>query len=108
MIFRLSGLLGQITQTADVSTCPGKCIHAIASLICDEVRQDIQCPSRSMRCCVERANKRPARPLPVDQKLDSVMTTTEETTTRKRIKKKKTTTESPATTQPTRVKKLII
>ena len=42
----LPGLLGQITQTADVSSCPGKCIHAIASLICDDVREEVACPSR--------------------------------------------------------------
>merc|ERR1719431_1603955 len=50
----LSGLLGSMTQTASVESCPGKCIHALASLICDEVLEEVQCPSASMRCCVER------------------------------------------------------
>merc|ERR1719270_854116 len=53
----LSGLLGSITKTADVSECPGKCLHALASLLCEEVREDITCPAQSMRCCVDRGNK---------------------------------------------------
>ena len=36
------GLLGSITQTADSDDCPGKCIHAIASLICDEVIESVR------------------------------------------------------------------
>ena len=36
------GLLGSITQTADADDCPGKCIHAIASLICDEVIESVR------------------------------------------------------------------
>jgi len=50
----LSGLLGSMTQTAKVDACPGKCIHALASLICDEVLEEVQCPTSSMRCCVEK------------------------------------------------------
>lgn len=38
----LLGLLGSITQTADSDDCPGKCIHAIASLICDEVIESVR------------------------------------------------------------------
>ena len=52
-----AGLLGSITKTADVSECPGKCLHALSSLLCEEVREDIQCPAQSMRCCVDRGNK---------------------------------------------------
>ena len=64
-----------MTQTANVAACPGKCIHALASLMCDtvleEVRQKIdfffdktfdftsslqvQCPTSNMRCCVEKS-----------------------------------------------------
>jgi len=64
----LSGLLGSITKTADVSECPGKCLHALASLLCEEVREDIQCPAQSMRCCVDRGqgNKPPPPPNPND------------------------------------------
>ena len=63
-----SGLLGSITKTADVSECPGKCLHALASLLCEEVREDIQCPAQSMRCCVDRGqgNKPPPPPNPND------------------------------------------
>ena len=58
--FDISGLLGTITKTADVSDCPGKCLHALASLLCEEVKEDIACPSNSMRCCVDRKHlKRP-------------------------------------------------
>ena len=54
-----SGLLGTITKTADSSECPGKCIHALASLLCDEVREDIQCPSEGLRCCIDRRRPKP-------------------------------------------------
>lgn len=52
----ISGLLGSITKTAEVNECPGKCLHALASLLCEEVREDIGCPSAQMRCCVDRRN----------------------------------------------------
>ncbi|XP_046742697.1 protein masquerade [Diprion similis] len=51
-----SGLLDSITSTANSADCPGVCVHAFATLICYEVLEDIQCPSASMRCCVEAAN----------------------------------------------------
>ena len=51
-----TGLLGSITKTAEVNECPGKCLHALASLLCEEVREDIGCPSAQMRCCVDRRN----------------------------------------------------
>lgn len=109
----LTGLLGQITQTADVSECPGKCIHALASLICDEVREDVQCPSKSMRCCVEREkpnrpNRRPPPPRPpapeeeTTTNADDVTDKPEEgteSTTKVRLRKKKPTTASTTTTR---------
>lgn len=52
----ISGLLGSITKTAEVNECPGKCLHALASLLCEEVREDISCPASTMRCCVDRRN----------------------------------------------------
>lgn len=52
----LSGLLDSITSTANSADCPGVCVHAFATLICYEVLEDVQCPSASMRCCVEAAN----------------------------------------------------
>ncbi|KAG7202941.1 hypothetical protein KM043_010082 [Ampulex compressa] len=48
-----SGLLDSITSTANSADCPGVCVHALATLICYEVLEDVQCPTESMRCCVE-------------------------------------------------------
>jgi len=102
----ISGLLGSITKTADVSECPGKCLHALASLLCEEVREDIQCPAQSMRCCVDRGNKpkppgppndlatsesRPetstkrVRPLPQKTTLSTTTTTKAPTTTKRAV-----------------------
>ncbi|XP_030756473.1 protein masquerade [Sitophilus oryzae] len=50
----LSGLFDTITSTAESKDCPGFCVHALATLICDDVLEDVQCPSSSMKCCVER------------------------------------------------------
>ena len=93
------GFLGQLTQTADVTECPGKCIHAIASLICDEVKEDVQCPSRSMRCCVERDSRPPLKQS--NNENTTPASTTPETTTKKRIKKKKPTTITTTTPRST-------
>ncbi|XP_066593179.1 protein masquerade-like [Prorops nasuta] len=49
----LSGLLDSLTNTANSADCPGVCVHALATLICYEVLEDVQCPTASMRCCVE-------------------------------------------------------
>ncbi|KAL1461117.1 hypothetical protein WDU94_013048 [Cyamophila willieti] len=49
----LACLLDTITSTAESKDCPGTCVHAIATLICAEVLDDVQCPSPSMRCCLE-------------------------------------------------------
>ncbi|XP_059472948.1 protein masquerade [Neocloeon triangulifer] len=48
-----SGLLETITSTANSKDCPGVCMHALASLICSQVLEDVACPSSSMRCCVD-------------------------------------------------------
>jgi len=58
----LSGLLGSVTKTASVDACPGKCIHALASLMCDTVLEEVACPTSNMRCCVEKTNGMPPRP----------------------------------------------
>jgi len=72
----LSGFLGSVTKTASADGCPGKCIHALASLMCDSVLEDIQCPARNMRCCVEKSGgaSRP-KPPPRENKnpLDSLL-----------------------------------
>lgn len=46
------GLLDSIANTANSADCPGVCVHALATLICDDVLEDVQCPTPSMRCCV--------------------------------------------------------
>lgn len=101
------GLLGQITQTADVSDCPGKCIHALASLICDEVRQDVQCPTQSMRCCVERDGPMAPSGSKTTEKAGSAFTTTQRTPSTTQKKKRRrptptTTTAKPKTTATTK------
>lgn len=94
------GLLGTITKTAETTACPGKCIHALASLLCDEVREEITCPQEGLRCCVDR--RRPSRPPPIQEKPVQQETSEEQTTedatttTRKKMKKKK-----PPTTERT-------
>lgn len=42
-----------ITSTADAKDCPGVCVHALATIICYDVLEDVVCPSSSMKCCVE-------------------------------------------------------
>uniref|UniRef100_A0ABD2X1G0 Peptidase S1 domain-containing protein n=1 Tax=Trichogramma kaykai TaxID=54128 RepID=A0ABD2X1G0_9HYME len=49
----LSGLLDSITSTEDSDKCPGMCVHALATLLCYEVLEDVPCPQSSMRCCVD-------------------------------------------------------
>lgn len=116
----LSGFLGSVTKTATVDNCPGKCIHAIASLICDQVLENVDCPTPNMRCCVEKGGGGVLGmpPLPEDgmpplpkEKADkdtktttTPKTTTTETTTttkKRRKRKKKTTTTATTTTTTT-------
>jgi len=94
----LSGLLGTVTQTADTSECPGKCIHALASLLCGQVREDIQCPQGNMRCCVEKPRKKKPSKNPIDNNVSDNPTTAKTTTVKVNKvlkKKKKITTEQP-------------
>jgi hypothetical protein len=93
----LSGLLGTITKTADVSDCPGKCLHALASLLCEEVKEEINCPSQSMRCCVDRKHlKSPP------QNLDAATDNRLETTTNYRVRPVPSRTTTKATTTTTK------
>lgn len=57
--FVFKGLLDSITTTEDSKDCPGVCVHALATLICYEVLDDIPCPSPGMKCCVESAQSVP-------------------------------------------------
>ncbi|XP_020296981.1 serine proteinase stubble [Pseudomyrmex gracilis] len=49
----LSGFLNSLTSTAKTADCPGVCVHALATLMCDDVLEDVQCPTASMRCCLQ-------------------------------------------------------
>merc|ERR1711981_1019644 len=122
----LSGLLGSVTKTANVAACPGKCIHALASLMCDTVLEEVQCPTSNMRCCVEKSGgsppnrdssipglglsmpPRPSGSPPRKDESEEKEATTEnveeETTKKKKRRKKKdrtTTTTTPSTTTKT-------
>lgn len=56
LIFHKTGLLDSLTTTADAKDCPGICVHSLATIICYEVLEEIQCPSANMKCCVESNN----------------------------------------------------
>lgn len=118
----LSGFLGSVTKTAKADGCPGKCIHALASLMCDSVLENIQCPATNMRCCVEKSSGKPKPPprenknpldslleleLPprpeekkdeVEEKEEKPETTTEEVKEKKKKKKRRKTTTTTTTT----------
>ena len=83
MTWIFSGLLGSITKTDEFSGCPGKCLHALASLLCEEVREDIQCPAQSMRCCVDRGNKPKPGPGGPPNDLDASASSRPETSTKR-------------------------
>ena len=89
-----TGLLGTITNTAETADCPGKCLHALASLLCDQVREDIKCPSSNLRCCVEPKRKKKKKPSQSQRPSNNNVNdnpTTVRATTIKKIKKKVTT-----------------
>ncbi|XP_968416.3 protein masquerade [Tribolium castaneum] len=84
----LSGLLDTITSTADAKDCPGVCVHALATIICYDVLEDVVCPSSSMKCCVEppapnSTEKAPPQTTTPNQTTSTTITTTtvEKTTT---------------------------
>lgn len=78
------GLLDSITTTEDSKDCPGVCVHALATLICYEVLDEVPCPSSGMKCCVESA-----------QSIPNVTVTTQAPTTTKK------TTRAPSKTSKT-------
>lgn len=53
--FSFSGLLETISNTENSKNCPGVCVHALATIICYDVLEDVACDSPSMRCCIESA-----------------------------------------------------
>merc|ERR1711974_134151 len=123
----MGGLLGSVTQTASVAACPGKCIHALASLMCDTVLEEVQCPSSNMRCCVEKSGGSPSSggssipglglsmpPRPsgspprkdeAEEKEATTENVEEETTKKKKRRKKKDRTTTTITTPATTTKK---
>lgn len=84
--FLFKGLLDSLTSTAEVKECPGICVHSFATIICYEVLEDVQCPSK-MKCCVESNNTSQAAAQSQSQ-----------STTQKPIR---TTTLGPQTSKPT-------
>ncbi|XP_063622372.1 protein masquerade [Cydia splendana] len=63
----LSGLLDTLDTQVDAKNCPGVCMHAIASLICSNVLDEVECPNPSMKCCVDEPlvlRRRAARSVP--------------------------------------------
>ena len=93
-----------MTKTAETKECPGKCIHALASLLCGQVREDIQCPSGNMRCCVEKPKpwKKPNQN-PISNNVSDNPTTVKPTTVKvKKVKKIKKPTTERTVEQPTR------
>ncbi|CAH0731301.1 unnamed protein product, partial [Brenthis ino] len=49
----LSGLLESLDTQEDAKNCPGVCMHALASLMCPTVLEEVECPNSSMKCCVD-------------------------------------------------------
>ncbi|XP_014205780.1 uncharacterized protein LOC106637496, partial [Copidosoma floridanum] len=49
----LSGLLDSLTSSANSENCPGVCVHALATIMCYDVLEDVPCPQSSMRCCLD-------------------------------------------------------
>lgn len=93
----LSGLLDTITSTADSKDCPGKCVHALATIICYDVLEDVTCPSPSMKCCVDS---------PPPNITTSIETTTRTETTTSQIttiSTMTTTTAAPSTTMSNQI-----
>lgn len=37
----------------DAKNCPGVCMHALATLICPQVLEEVECPNPSMKCCAD-------------------------------------------------------
>lgn len=52
-MFFIAGLLDTIASTAESKDCPGHCVHAFATIVCYDVLEEVECPSPSMRCCLD-------------------------------------------------------
>ena len=41
-----------LTSVGKAPTCPGECVHAITSIFCDNVLEEVTCGANFLRCCV--------------------------------------------------------
>jgi len=53
VIYVYVGFLNSLTSTAKIADCPGVCVHTLATIMCDDVLEDVLCPTISMRCCLQ-------------------------------------------------------
>lgn len=53
VIYVYVGFLNSLTSTAKIADCPGVCVHTLATIMCDDVLEDVPCPTISMRCCLQ-------------------------------------------------------
>lgn len=77
----ISGLLDSLTSTSESKDCPGVCVHTLATIICYEVLEDIQCPQANQKCCVESNNANVTGASPTQIQSTSLRPTTTTTTT---------------------------
>ncbi|XP_022908223.2 protein masquerade [Onthophagus taurus] len=87
----LAGLLEQLTSTANSKDCPGVCVHSFATLICNDVIENTQCPG-STKCCIEQ-------PVNATETATMTISTTSKTSTTERPTSVLTTTTTTTTTQ---------
>lgn len=80
-----TGFLHSLTNTAKIDECPGVCVHALATLMCDDVLEEVQCPTASMRCCfydaVNGTGSSSENAIDDEEPTSTVSTTTIKTTT---------------------------
>ncbi|OTF71670.1 serine protease Masquerade-like protein, partial [Euroglyphus maynei] len=48
-------LWNTLTTVNKTSTCPGECVHAITSIFCDNVIEEISCGGHLSRCCISNS-----------------------------------------------------
>lgn len=48
----LTDLWSSLTQSGKTPGCPGECVHAITSIFCDHVLEEVGCGPNYLRCCV--------------------------------------------------------
>ncbi|GBP80147.1 Protein masquerade [Eumeta japonica] len=48
-----ASLLDTLDTQVDAKNCPGVCMHSLATLICSQVLDEVECPNPSMKCCVD-------------------------------------------------------